>query len=296
MYRLVVEWALGWSHLSPRGLLGAVRRRHQHQWACDVDLYRSNWRGAEFLQQGCRIWMEIWGWAMGLMGSISVNRQVRSFLKYSYIPPYNNSPFFHFFCSNFSLLISFLPHTCSLSLVNFSHPPSFTASPLLHFYGWTETQATAPLLRPATISSTDVISRFSLVQSSTTALSVVSFANQLPTWTPVYARSYSHWRPPYHYRRRLFLPHFFSPFHRLLPLSFANPSYRHFLFNKPNQRNPLQQSLLAPVSSRIVGIDALASHLFSLSSSQGRCPKEIVSTNYYHSPHRSRFLPLSFPF
>ena len=40
----------------------------------------------------------------------------------------------------------------------------------------------------------------------------------------------------------------------------AESCRRRSLFNKPNQRNPLQQSLLAPVSSSIVGIDAFASH------------------------------------
>ena len=93
-----------------------LRRRRQHQCACDVDLYRRNWRGAEFLQQGrsgCRIWTEIRRWAIGVMGSVSVNRQVGSYFKYSYIPPYNDSPFF-------SLNPPFPSHLLSLTCQCFS--------------------------------------------------------------------------------------------------------------------------------------------------------------------------------
>jgi len=37
--------------------------------------------------------------------------------------------------------------------------------------------------------------------------------------------------------------------------------HRRFLFNKPNQRSPLLQSLSVPVSSSLVGIDPFASSL-----------------------------------
>jgi len=40
--------------------------------------------------------------------------------------------------------------------------------------------------------------------------------------------------------------------------------HHRFLFSKPNQRRPLLQSLLAPVSSSLVGIDPFASYLFIL--------------------------------
>jgi hypothetical protein len=45
---------------------------------------------------------------------------------------------------------------------------------------------------------------------------------------------------------------------------------RRFLFNKPNQRSPLLQSLPAPGSSRLVDIDAFASRLLSFLFRRGR--------------------------
>ena len=93
----------------------------------------------------------------------------------SSIPPHlDDSPFFPFFCSTFSLCFQ----VNVFSFVFFAASP-----PLWGYHGWTGTQATAPTLslrRPIMTSSTDV-----LVQPSTTAPSVP----HLPTRTIVYTRS-----------------------------------------------------------------------------------------------------------
>ena len=84
--------------------------------------------------------MEMRGRWHGVLCSIAINCQVRSFCNYSSIPPYlDDSPFFPSFVRlSFSLNL-FFPRTCSLCLVNiFSFSfYSISSSPPLWVLSWT---------------------------------------------------------------------------------------------------------------------------------------------------------------
>jgi hypothetical protein len=98
--------------------------------------------------------------SMGVMGSVSVNLQVRLFCNYFLL--FLLVLILPFFPSFVRLSVSLILLLVLFVLSMFSHSPSFTAFPLLlhfwHYHGRTETQATAPtlsFLRPTTISSAD---------------------------------------------------------------------------------------------------------------------------------------------
>jgi len=95
-----------WSE-SSRELLGAQRRRRQHHCSSSA-LLLSNSVGVSgeaqiFITRKGRLWKLGGDARMGIMGSASVNFQVRSFCSYSFVPPHlDDSPFFSFFCWTFS--------------------------------------------------------------------------------------------------------------------------------------------------------------------------------------------------
>jgi hypothetical protein len=61
--------------------------------------------------------------------------------------------------------------------------------------------------------------------------------------------------------------------------------HRRFLFSKPNQRSPLLQSLPAPVSSSLLGIDPFASYLFSFCFVKADGHGNVASTPPYLRGH-----------
>jgi len=167
----------------------------------------------------------------------------------------------------------------------FSYSPSFTASPhplyFWDYHGRIQTRATAPI-RPSLCPTT--ISRF---RPPTTPPSVVSSANLNYCPAPTVSRL----NAGVHISVNAFFRHTFLRLSSSPPITVRQPivadpclceplsssssrnkitHHHRFLFSKPNQRSPLLQSLPAPVSSSLVGIDPFASYLFSFLFHQGR--------------------------
>jgi len=183
------------------------------------------------------------------------------------------------------------------ALSTFSHSPSFTASPRrLHFWdyhGRQEIQATTPihsLLRPTTIS------RFS--PPTTPPHHLLSHP---PIWTTMYiAPTVSCLDAGVHVTVNASSCHTFRRFSSPPPITVRQPIVaeprrtmssssssntvtrrRRFIFNKPNQRNPLLQSLPAPVLPSLVGINPFASCPCSFCFIKGVDRGNVASTPRY---------------